>query len=202
MAVDEIAPIVAEEAGVIEARPIFVEKVAPIIVAETIPIAFAESVPNEAPHLDRDEMPYESPSRLNGLRGLLFSFGLKNLGKAKELEQLEAESPFVPAREIKPEQRVVPEAEPEVERTVIARTFTPFAEPIPVASPPVEVKAAIDSPREVTTLPEFLPPKESVPVRERESTRETTSPSRDDRRDAFDELQTLPSRRGQYKRRG
>jgi hypothetical protein len=40
-------------------------------------------------------------------------------------------------------------------------------------------------------VPEILPPKEFVPVRERETARET-----------FDEFNTLPSRRGQYKRRG
>jgi hypothetical protein len=194
-AVEEAPPGVAEEA-----RPVIIEKIVPIAVVEETPIAAAESIPDEAPHSDWNEKPYESPSRLYGLRGLLFSIGLKNLARTRELEQLEAASPFVPARESKAEP--VPEPEPEIERTVIARTFTPFVEPVPASSPTVEVKKASNAPREVTTLPEFLPPKELVPVRERESARESISPSRGDRRDAFDELQTLPSRRGQYKRRG
>jgi len=199
VAVEKIVPMAREAAPPVvaeEARPAAPEKVAPIAVAEAAPFAAEESVADEAHHEAQEEKPDESPSRLNGLRGLLFSIGLKNLGKTRELEQLQAESPFVPVRETKAE----PEAE--IERTVIARTFTPYVEPAPVPPAPVGAKAAGDAPREVTTLPEFLPPKEFVPVRERESARESTSPSRGDRRDAYDELQTLPSRRGQYKRRG
>ena len=168
----------------------------------TTPIAVAESIPDEVSQIDREEKSYESPSRLSGLRGMLFSIGLKNLGRAKELENLEAESPFANARETKPEPEPEPGPPPEPERAVISRTFTPFAEPVPIAPPPVQVKAASDSPKEVTTLPEFLPPKEFVPVKEGGSTREATSPIRADRRDDFNDLQTLPSRRGQYKQRG
>jgi uncharacterized protein involved in exopolysaccharide biosynthesis len=203
VAVEEIIPVAREATSPVadkEARPDILEEVTPIANSEATPIVAAESVVDEGPHIDREEKPYESPSRLNGLRGLLFSIGLKKLSKARELEQLEIESPFVPARETKAEPE--PEPEPKIERTVIARAFAPFAEPAPVPPPPVEFKSASNAPREVTTLPEFLPPKEFVPVRERESTREATSPSRSDRRDAYDELNTLPSRRGQYKRRG
>jgi hypothetical protein len=190
MAIEEAVPMAAFGTG-----PIVIEKVAPIAIAEVTPIA-AESTPEEAFHADLEEKPYESPSRLNGLRGLIFSIGLKNLGKARGLAPLEDESPLIPKSESKSK------PVPEPEDMAVARPFTPFAEPVPVVPSPAEVKSASNSAREVTTLPEFLPPKEFTPVRERESGRETGSLSRNDRRDAFDELQILPSRRGQYKRRG
>jgi hypothetical protein len=60
-----------------------------------------------------------------------------------------------------------------------------------MAAPLVETKAARVPEREVTTPPEFLPPREFVPVKEPE-----------DGWKSFDDMQTLPSRRGQYKRRG
>ena len=184
---EKASPIAAEEA-----RPIVVEKVAPIAVAEMTPIAAAESALDEARHSDREEKSYESASRLNGLRSLIFSIGLKNLAKGGELTPLRDESPSIPANE----------SESEPGHTVAARAFTQIAEPVPVAPPPAEIKAVSSPAREVTALPEFLPPKEFTPMREGESTRETRSPSRSDRGDAFDELQILPSRRGQYKRRG
>jgi hypothetical protein len=201
-AVEEITPrarvvapqVVVEEPAPVVLEPVELETDAPNAAAEMTSIPAAESIPDEAPHSIRDEKAYESAPRLNALRGLLFSIGLKNLGKMKESEQLQAESPFVLGQDINAERVPEPEPEliPEIERTVISRTFTPFSEPVPVAPPPVEVKAVRNAPREVTTLPEFLPPKESVPVRERETERES-----------YDEFQTLPSRRGQYlKRRG
>jgi hypothetical protein len=139
----------------------------------------------------REEDPKQSGSRLNGLRGLIFSIGLKNLGKTRSVAEQPEPSSMAP----------VAEPEPVPERTVVARSFTPFTEPVEVASPPVERKAAPDPEREVTTLPEFLPPKEFTPAIEPGGARETGSPSRSHRPDAFDELQTLPSRRGQYRTR-
>jgi hypothetical protein len=132
---------------------------------------------------------------------LLFSLGLKNLGKAREAAALEEEAPLP--------------VESEPERTIIAQTFSQFATPVPVvavapvpvkaaepapvavaeavpvATPIVETKVASAAQREVKTAPEFLPPREFVPVREAANGRED-----------YDEFQTLPSRRGQYKRRG
>ena len=184
-------------------------EVAPIIVEKTAPIAVTEVVPEAAPHRGWEGTPVETPSRLNPLRGLLFSLGMKNLGNAKGSASLEEQAPL-------PDER-------ESERTIIARTFSQFAEPVPVpvavpshapvaeavpmaavehvpvmaaedvpiAAPLVETKAARVPEREVTTPPEFLPPREFVPVKEPE-----------DGWKSFDDMQTLPSRRGQYKRRG
>ncbi len=218
----ETAPVAVERVEpmpVAEAAPRYVAEVAPAVVAEAAPVA--EVVPEEV-HREREEVPIEPPSRLNPLRGLLFSLGLRNLGKTRDAAPLEEPSPLP--------------VETEPERTILARSYTPFAEPVlvaaavvpvvapepaavaaveraaivaaeplpvvtpeavpvaapevaPVAAPIAETKVASVPEREVTTLPEFLPPREFIPVREA-----------DDRRGAYDEVQILPSRRGQYKR--
>ena len=115
--------------------PTVLEKPVPIPLAENSTIPAAEFTPELSLHSDREEKPYDSPPRLNALRGLMFSIGLKNLGKTREAEQLQAESPFVPISE--PQTQLEPEPEPilrpEIDRTVIARTFTPFPEPVPVS---------------------------------------------------------------------
>ena len=223
---EEVAPIAAAKVAPVSyaaAPPEYVEKTAsaPVPVAKDVPLPVAEAAPivvEEAapvavsevtPRRGWEGVPVETPSRLNPLRGLLFSLGLKNLGKARETTSLEKQSPLP--------------VENEAERTVIARTFSQFAEPVhvavaaaaplavaeavpiaavepvpvtgaeasPVAASVVETKTASVPQREVTALPEFLPPREFVPVREPV-----------DGWKSFDDMQTLPSRRGQYKKRG
>jgi hypothetical protein len=101
------------------------------------------------------------------------------------------------------------------ESTLAASIASPMAEPVPiaaapVAAAPVEAKVVNTSPKrdvgkeipEVTAQPEFLPPREFVPVKQNESPLEPAPLFRGDRRDEYDDLQILPSRRGQYKRRG
>lgn len=108
-----------------------------------------------------------------------------------------------------------------MDRTSLFRTFTPFAEPAPApipaspaASPAVPVpgpapgpvliehpKTVSETAMRVTAQPEFLPPREFIPMKDREATRETPSSTRGDRREEFDDLQILPSQRGQYKKR-
>ena len=55
--------------------------------------------------------------------------------------------------------------------------------------------------RPVVAEPEFLPPQEFVPVKDKEPVQETNSATRVDRGETYDELQILPSRRGQYRTR-
>ncbi len=185
-----------------EAAPMFAEEAAPIAVAQADPV--------EGLYRHREEVPFEPSSRLNPLRGLLFSLGLKNLGKTREAARLDEESPAALKSEPEP--------------AMIERTFSQFAAPVaiaaaedvpvvapapvqavapaplpiaaaeavPVATPVVEARVASAPQREVKTTPEFLPPREFVPVRGAAA----------DAREDFDELLTLPSRRGQYKRRG
>ena len=98
-------------------------------------------VPEPMPEFDLqkapDANPYVSSSKLNGLRGLLFSLGLRNLGKSGNVSA-RVEDPFV-------------DLDDDSERTVLSHTFTPFTEPAPKPEPepepvidvPVEPKAEV-----------------------------------------------------------
>ena len=157
----------------------------------------APPVPAEVPQMQPDPHSNESQSRLNGLRGLLFSLGLKNLSRIEDLAT-DDEDPILAL-----------EGEPE--RTVLAHTFTPFADPepgpasVPVPQfgpkfepPRIEPKAEVASERRLVAEPEFLPPREFVPVKVSEN-----GPQNGSSRLYFDDdIQILPSKRGQYKRRG
>jgi polysaccharide biosynthesis transport protein len=134
-----------------------------------------------------EENPFTAESRLNGLRGLLFSLGLKNLSKNRGTVPQDEES--------------LPPPESESETTVLSRTFTPFAEPVPVSAAEVVTGAAGASAKQVVAQPEFLSPKEFVPIDETKRARASGSRARDDRGETYDEIQILPSRRGQYKTR-
>jgi uncharacterized protein involved in exopolysaccharide biosynthesis/Mrp family chromosome partitioning ATPase len=160
----------------------------------------AEPMPAALPQVQLDDHSHESQSRLNGLRGLLFSLGLKNLSKSADLPA-DDEDPILPL-----------DGEPE--RTVLAHTFTPFADPEPepapvphfepkisgghfeanAPAPHFEPKEEAVAERRLVAEPEFLPPQEFVPVK--------NSENGSSNRYFDDDIQTLPSKRGQYKRRG
>ena len=169
----------------------------------------APPLPVEVPGVQQDNQSHQSQPRLNGLRGLLFSLGMKNLSETDNLSA-DVEDPILAL-----------EGEPE--RTVLSHTFTPFAdlEPDPVPAPHFEPKleAKVESPKlnsskfespkfESTTevapptrlvaQPEFLPPQEFVPVKNYANGSQNGSSGRY----GDDDLQILPSKRGQYKRRG
>ena len=155
----------------------------------------APPVPAEVPQMQPDLHPKESPSRLNGLRGLLFSLGLKNLGRIEDMP-LDDDDPILAL-------------EGERERTVLAHTFTPFADPEPASvsvpqfgpkfePPRIEPKAEVASESQLVAEPEFLPPREFVPVKVSENGSQNGS----SRLYFDDDIQILPSKRGQYKRRG
>jgi uncharacterized protein involved in exopolysaccharide biosynthesis len=206
------APVCAEAlppASVAQTAPLPVTASTPIAREKAFSAAAPKPVPDVALRRVSEANPALTPSRLDPLRGLLFSLGMKNLSKSRETASLDQQSSLL--------------SESHSERTIIARTFSQFAEPVAVpvaapapvavpadlpvaavepvpvvaaepvaiAAPAVEPQSASAPPREVTTLPEFLPPREFVPVREPE-----------DGWKSIDDMQTLPSRRGQYKRRG
>ena len=188
--------------------PIAPESKAPIAPEARAPIAPQGVAPPAVRQPQRQVLPDPPPPRLLTLSSLLFSTGMQNLGKKREfVRQPQAES-APPQPEIKSEIiATAPIASPVAERVPIVPV--PIA-PVPVAAPPVEVKVMPPPQRrdprrevaEVTAQPEFLPPREFVPVKASENTRESAPLSRGDRRDEYDDLQILPSRRGQYKRRG
>ncbi len=163
---------------------------------EAAPVAAPQAVPEEVPKPDRNENVNQTEpqseslpeSRLNGLRGMLFSLGLKNLGKARGSAS-DYDDPSLP-----------PESDPEP--TILAHSFTPFPEPAPAVDTPPSPKASNVSVKPVIAQPEFLPPQEFVPVKDKEPVRETGSTAHNDRGESDDEVQILPSRRGQYWTRG
>ena len=146
-----------------------------------------EVAPEKAPQLEIEKSPYETQSRLNSLRGVLFSLGLKNLSKSRGA---------APAGE-----EPSPSLENEPEPKVLARGLTPFAESAPVTPTPAKAEAPSAPASPVIAEPEFLPPREFVPIKDREPSRETGSGVRYDLLDEDDDIQILPSRRGQYKKR-
>ena len=155
----------------------------PSVPAPPAPPVFrgAEPVPAAEPVAalaeDSDDLPYSAASRLGGLRTLLVSLGLKALNKEGEFHGEESE--------------VGQQFERNAERPV-------YAEPLTV-SPTTGVEML--PPESVKAIPEFLPPKpalESGADRDKEPVRPVPKRLRwDDPQD----VETLPSWRGQYRKR-
>jgi hypothetical protein len=146
-----------------------------------------------------EEKAQASPSRLSGLRGLFFALGFKELKEAGQPAPEASGAAAAPAPQPEPAVPVQAAAvHAPVEPTVTAQAPMETAVPVPTAAPipePEPAFAAADgdplrnySPRRVTAEPEFLPPK-------------LEKPTRRDRRDTFDDVQILPSWRGQYKKK-
>lgn len=190
-----LAPVAAAQPAPVDARP-----QPPAAVASSP----AASVPPPAPA--------PQPSRLNGLRGSSFQLGLMHLNRANG-SPVAAPAPAAP--------QSVPSVAPNVfqasaEAPAPVPPFVPSsAQPVPPAPQPEPVQQAVrpvpppvrpaeaaftPSPRQVVAVPEFLPPpREFIPIRDELSDEDGTA-SRD-RRDPYDELDILPSWRGQYRKR-
>jgi hypothetical protein len=65
---------------------------------------------------------------------------------------------------------------------------------------PTEISFTPSS-REVMAEPEFLPPREFIPIRNEDSEQDNEGNARRDRRDPYDPVDILPSWRGQYKKK-
>ena len=128
-----------------------------------------------------EEGHYDAARRMSGLRNLILSLGLKNPNQLAEPVAREAEAPLP--------------AEPRQQRPVYARPTAPVA----TAARPED---AGNSTTLVTAPPEFLPPKPAVEKTETQHSRANNSVSRRDRRDAYDDVEILPSWRGQYRKKG
>lgn len=141
---------------------------------------------SSAPEGDLREVPY-SAARLGGLRNLLVSLGLRSLSN-KDAEFQESAEAAVDARQ----ERV---AERPTERAVYSEPLAPLA---PAGNPEIGFDPAL-----VTATPEFLPPRPVVEVTEKEPEKEPRAPAapRKNRWDSTDDLDTLPSWRGQYRKR-
>jgi uncharacterized protein involved in exopolysaccharide biosynthesis/Mrp family chromosome partitioning ATPase len=127
------------------------------------------------------ETEYNAATRMSGLRNLIFSLGMKNLNQAPEPPEQVAE--------------VAPPVEPVHERPAYPHAYTPMPQP------PVRNDSFYASPTLVTAPPEFLPPKPLVETTDKERSKASAAKGRRDRRDSFDDVEILPSWRGQYKKR-
>ena len=181
-------PVPAFVAAPPEAAPVQpVSAPEPRAVASANPAALAElalQTRSSAPEGDLRELPYSAASRLGGLRNLLVSLGLKSLNREAEFRTQEA----APAE---------PRYERVAERPVYAEPPTPMTT---AASAPSSTGPASAL---VTAQPEFLPPKPLVEITEKEpepDPRPVAAP-RKNRRDSSDDVETLPSWRGQYRKK-
>ncbi|HEY2856847.1 MAG TPA: hypothetical protein VGJ21_00350 [Terracidiphilus sp.] len=133
-----------------------------------------------------DEPPYSAASRLGGLRNLMTSLGIKNLHKEAEYR------------------RGTSDLEPASERQGERPVFAQEVDPADSSSGHATLQSAA-----VVAAPEIIPPRLTSEVtverdRDREKERETAhrvkSP-RLSRWDMADDVETLPSKRGQYRKR-
>jgi hypothetical protein len=159
------------------------QQAAPVAVAQPweqvpspAPAPVDEAAPAAVQTSTLEEAPENLTSRLSGLRSLLFVLGVK--GSHNGEEQAERSTPERPSFE-----------RPSFERTISQAAAGPSASSAQGASP-----------RLVTAPPEFLPPKPVVIEFEKLDETKGESSTRQDRRASFDGIETLPSKRGQYKK--
>ncbi len=134
----------------------------------------------EAPEDEIDDLPYSAASRLGGLRTLLVSLGLKALNKEADLHGRSAD--------------VEPQYERNAERPV-------YAEPVTYSPARGSIETLPADAASVKAKPEFLPPKQvAAETTEREKEPVRPVPKRL-RWDAPEDVETLPSWRGQYRKR-
>jgi hypothetical protein len=120
---------------------------------------------------ERDDSGYAATSRLGGLRNLLVSLGRRSLVRDDE----------VPGEQ---------DIEPRFERATVRPAYPDS--PLPEA-------AENETSTRLTAQPEFLPPKATVEVEKDKEVVRPTPPRRDNVDP--DEIQTLPSWRGQYRKK-
>jgi hypothetical protein len=140
-----------------------------------------EAAPEVARKPEPGEIPYDAATRMSGLKNLIFSLGLKNLHQTADAGEPEAEAP--------------PPVEPVRERPAYTRPYTP----IPQHAARKESDSA--SPTLVTAPPEILPPQPMVEKTGKQHHTPSNSSSHFDFRDTYDDVEILPSWRGQYRRK-
>jgi hypothetical protein len=126
---------------------------------------------------ERNDAGYAAASRLGGLRNLLVSLGRRSLNKDAEFETGDSHS----------------DLEPRFERATVRPAY-------PDSPQPADEAPESATPVRLTAQPEFLPPKPMIEVeKEKEAVRPTPAARRGDGEP--DEIQTLPSWRGQYRKK-
>lgn len=159
----------------------------PVPQREPVPAVAAKAEPQ--PAMQEQEDVFQPSPRLRGLRDAHFSFSLSKLAQGAQPE----EASFTPAASSSTSPLDRRSFEGKAEWPAKQKIFTPVAEPVPVA-------AAAVRHTEVTAAPEFLPPT-PAPSLGKEFIWNGGPATRKDNREAFDDVQILPSWRGQYKRK-
>jgi len=142
-----------------------------------------ETAPEAVHEPESEEATYNAATRMSGLRNLIFSLGMQNLHKAAKPRDEEAESAPQPSRG--------------TERQGNARSFAPA----PAAVSPARSSASSASPTQVTATPEILPPEPTSDKTDKKNSWTSKGKARRDRRDSYDDVEILPSWRGQYKKK-
>lgn len=159
-----------------------------VMVASANPAAINEvalQARSSGPEGDLHEAGYHAATRLGGLRNLFASLGLKTANREGEFS--EADAP----------------AEPRYERVERPAERPVYAEPIAPIATAAAARVPGADPVEVVAQPEFLPPKPMVETMEKEPEKETRPPAppRKNRWDSSEDIETLPSWRGQYRKK-
>ena len=153
--------------------------------------------------------PYPA-SRLSGLRKALFSAGAgaPYTGAEPPIEPAPQpfaaepsapvyEPPFPPAPAYEPDYPPAPVYDPACQPPV---DVAPMFEPASMAILPSEIRDGSTPEHRIVAAPEFLPPRAIAAPRTRPDAWESDA-GRRDRRDTLDDLDVLPSWRGQYRRK-
>jgi hypothetical protein len=140
----------------------------------------------------KERVESEAPTRLSGLRGLLFPLRIKDSGSRKDAERDVNGNGSVDAIGHAP-QADAAAADPD--QTIAIEAVTPRTEHQPVHAKAEGTVTRDGAPRWVTAEPEFLPPREEPADKGKEYRLQKTSHDED-----FGDIQILPARRGQYRR--
>jgi hypothetical protein len=185
------SPVATDSAVQTEADPWWLADLSPAaarqpesVLRETRPLASPASGVANASVFEQEQAAMPPRSRLDGLRGKSFQQGFKNLRRRQGV-------PEEPTTRFSD-----PVHEPESSAAPTASATTPE---VSAASRPE--KKVVPSKHRVTAEPELLPPpREYIPIRD-ETAEAGDDQDRRDRRDPYDEVNILPSWRGQYRKK-
>ena len=141
-----------------------------------------------------DGVPARKPSRLSGLRGVVSEESLRELSELKRPIQQPIEFPPPAERAeggegmVRPGAECAPAEAAQQPNPARVEAFVPRPKSEPAPNDGAASEANRDEPQKAEGKPEAMPP-QSVN-------------SRSDRRESFDDVQILPSRRGQYRKKG
>jgi uncharacterized protein involved in exopolysaccharide biosynthesis/Mrp family chromosome partitioning ATPase len=141
----------------------------------------------EAHHSEDEVSSYDAVSTLSGLRSLIFPPRLKKLDNAQRSSAQDSEP--------------VPPSDPSFEDQDHARIHKAPPELAPALAASARSVRSETLAKVVTAQPEFLPPKSLVVTIDEEQAEQIAATTRHDRRDAFDDVEILPSWRGQYRKK-